>query len=101
MDVKFKHGLCKCAPSNNDGYGKYAWTKGSAARLRDIPKLPDELFEMISSNLITPPTTTRATSPTIEAAPTTPNDRHPTRASRHQGSCPSPSWTTTPHGSAS
>ncbi|MFM7979487.1 MAG: hypothetical protein ACKPKO_09245, partial [Candidatus Fonsibacter sp.] len=25
MDVKFKNGLCNCAPSKIEGYGKYAW----------------------------------------------------------------------------
>ncbi|MFM7979164.1 MAG: hypothetical protein ACKPKO_07585, partial [Candidatus Fonsibacter sp.] len=28
-------------------YGKYMWTKGSPERLKNIPNLPDELFEMI------------------------------------------------------
>jgi len=44
MDVKFKNGLCNCAPSKIEGYGKYTWVKGSAERLKNIPKLPDELF---------------------------------------------------------
>ena len=47
MDVKFNNGLCNCAPSKIQDYGKYAWTKGSSERLKYIPKLPDELFEMI------------------------------------------------------
>ncbi len=29
MDVKFNNGLCNCASSKSEGYGKYAWTKGS------------------------------------------------------------------------
>ena len=47
MDVKFENGLCNCAPSMIEGYGKYVWTKGSIERLKNIPRLPDELFEMI------------------------------------------------------
>ncbi|MFM7988739.1 MAG: hypothetical protein ACKPKO_56440, partial [Candidatus Fonsibacter sp.] len=58
MDVKFNNGLCNCAPSNIEGYGKYAWTDGSAARLRDIPHLPDEFFEMIKVAPQPTPTTT-------------------------------------------
>ncbi|MFM7988292.1 MAG: hypothetical protein ACKPKO_54160, partial [Candidatus Fonsibacter sp.] len=30
IDVKFKNGLCNCAPSKIEGYGKYAWTKWSS-----------------------------------------------------------------------
>ncbi|MFM7981114.1 MAG: hypothetical protein ACKPKO_17530, partial [Candidatus Fonsibacter sp.] len=71
-DINFNSGLCTCASSNIYGYGRYDWTKGSAARLRDIPKLPDELFDMIGSKPTTPPTTTGAIAPAIEAAPTTP-----------------------------
>ncbi len=40
MDVKFKDGPCNCAPSKIEGYGKYAWIKGAAERLKNIPKLP-------------------------------------------------------------
>ncbi|MFM7981203.1 MAG: hypothetical protein ACKPKO_17995, partial [Candidatus Fonsibacter sp.] len=46
-DVKFKNGLCNCATSKIEGYGKYAGTRGSPERLKNIPKLFDELFEMI------------------------------------------------------
>ena len=63
MDVKFDNGLCNCAPSKIEGYGKYAWTKGSAERLKNIPKLPDELFEMIKK--APQPTTPAATTTTI------------------------------------
>ncbi len=38
VDVKFKNGLCNCAPSNIDGYGKYAWAKGASEKLKNIPK---------------------------------------------------------------
>ena len=47
MDVKFKNSLCNCAPTKIEGYGAYKWVK--PGRLRNIPKLPDELFEMISN----------------------------------------------------
>ncbi|MFM7981304.1 MAG: hypothetical protein ACKPKO_18510, partial [Candidatus Fonsibacter sp.] len=47
MDVKFKNGLCNCAPSKIKDYGKYAWTKGSSERLNNIPKLPDKVFDVI------------------------------------------------------
>ncbi|MFM7980958.1 MAG: hypothetical protein ACKPKO_16735 [Candidatus Fonsibacter sp.] len=63
MDVKFKNGLCTCAPRKIEGYGKYAWTTGASVRLKNIPKLPDELFEMIKvapQPTPTPTTTTRA-----------------------------------------
>ena len=45
MDVKFKNSLCNCAPTKIEGYGTYKWVK--PGRLRNIPKLPDELFDMI------------------------------------------------------
>ena len=63
MDVKFDNGLCNCAPSKIEGYGKYTWTKGSAERLKNIPKLPDELFEMIK--VAPQPTTPAVTTTTI------------------------------------
>ncbi|MFM7980289.1 MAG: PriCT-2 domain-containing protein, partial [Candidatus Fonsibacter sp.] len=80
MDVKFENGLCNCQPSKIEGYGKYAWAKGSAERLKNIPKLPDELFEMIkvAPQTTTPtvtttraPRTVPATTPTATAATAT------------------------------
>jgi hypothetical protein len=72
-DVKFKNGLCNCAPSKIKDYGKYARTKGSAERLRNIPKLPDELFEMIKvAPQPTPRTATTTRNPrVVPATPTT------------------------------
>ena len=61
-----------CPHSKIEGYGNYTWTPGSSERLKNIPKLPDELFEMIISKPATPPTTTRTIAPQVEAAPTTP-----------------------------
>ncbi|MFM7978798.1 MAG: hypothetical protein ACKPKO_05730, partial [Candidatus Fonsibacter sp.] len=88
-----------------EGYGKYAWTKGSSERLKNIPKLPDELFEMIKvppQPTPTPTTTTRAP----RVAPVTPTTGPSTattkelKISRHSVvACPSPSWTTTQLGS--
>ena len=49
MDVKFQNSLCMCVPTKIEGYGKYIWTNGSCNRLQNIPKLPDELFSMISA----------------------------------------------------
>ncbi|MFM7981410.1 MAG: hypothetical protein ACKPKO_19050, partial [Candidatus Fonsibacter sp.] len=40
MDVKFKNGLCNCAPSKLEGHGTYAWIKGASERLKNISKLP-------------------------------------------------------------
>ena len=54
-------------PSKIEDYGEYAWTKGSPERLHNIPKLPDELFDMIRS---TPPPTPTTSSPRV--APATP-----------------------------
>ncbi|MFM7987424.1 MAG: hypothetical protein ACKPKO_49740, partial [Candidatus Fonsibacter sp.] len=71
MDVKFENGLCNCAPSNIEGYGNYTWTPGSSERLKNIPKLPDELFDIIISKPATPPTTTRAIAPRTASATTT------------------------------
>ena len=45
MDVKFKNSLCNCQPSKIDDYGKYEWD--DPYKLLDIPKLPDDLFELI------------------------------------------------------
>ena len=73
MDVKFKNGLCNCAPSKIEGYGKYTWTKGASERLKNIPKLPDELFEMIkvAPQPTTPTITTTTIKRTAPAATTT------------------------------
>ena len=77
MDVKFKNGLCNCAPSKIEGYGKYAWTKGSAERFKNIPQLPDELFDMIkvapqpTTPTVTTTTTTRRTAPAPTATTAT------------------------------
>ncbi|MFM7977892.1 MAG: hypothetical protein ACKPKO_01140, partial [Candidatus Fonsibacter sp.] len=69
MDVKFKDGLCNCAPSKIEGYGNYTWTPGPSERLKNIPKLPDELFELIK--VAPQPTTPSVTTTTItrRAAP--------------------------------
>ena len=50
MDVKFKNGLCNCAPSSIKGYGDYKWV--NPFKLLDIPKLPDHIYEMIKSKPI-------------------------------------------------
>ncbi|MFM7988751.1 MAG: PriCT-2 domain-containing protein, partial [Candidatus Fonsibacter sp.] len=71
MDVKFNSGLCNCAPSKIEGYGKYAWTKGLFERLKNIPKLPDGLFEMIKVAPQPTPTATTTTT-TKRIAPATP-----------------------------
>ena len=47
VDVKFKNGLCNCEPSKIDNYGKYKWL--NPEKLGDIPKLPEVLFNLISS----------------------------------------------------
>ncbi|MFM7985654.1 MAG: hypothetical protein ACKPKO_40715, partial [Candidatus Fonsibacter sp.] len=64
MDVKFKNSLCNCAPSKIEGYGKYAWAKGAAERFKNIPKLPDELFELIKVAPQPTPTPTVTTATT-------------------------------------
>ena len=81
MDVKSKNGLCNCAPSQIKDYGKYAWTKGASERLKNIPRLPDELFEMIKvAPQPTPTTTTTTTTNTRRTAPATPTTPGPSRA---------------------
>ena len=62
MDVKLSRSLCTCAPTKIEGYGGYRWVKASA--LLDKPKLPDELFQMISSPVRTAPTRTPRTTTT-------------------------------------
>jgi len=53
MDVKFKNSLCNCQPSKIDDYGKYEWD--DPYKLLDIPKLPDDLFELIRTPPPPPP----------------------------------------------
>jgi hypothetical protein len=72
MDVKLKNQIGNWAASEIEGYGQYAWTKGSDDKLKNIPRLPDELFDMIRD-----PTNKQAPAPTITStdptrAPTTP-----------------------------
>ena len=54
-------------------YGKYTWVKGSAERLKNIPKLPDELFELIkvAPQPTTPTVTIRRTAPAPSTTATT------------------------------
>ena len=51
-DVKFSNSLCNCQPSKIEDYGKYQWT--NPYQLLDIPKLPNDLFELISTRTATP-----------------------------------------------
>ena len=67
MDVKFTRSLCTCAPTKIEGYGPYRWKSASA--LLDIPKLPDELFQMISSPVRPAPTRTPRTTAPATATP--------------------------------
>ena len=60
--------MCNCALSSVEGYGKYDWTKGLAARLRDNPKFSNDLCDMICSRPPTPPTTTRDIAQRVPAA---------------------------------
>ncbi|MFM7986633.1 MAG: hypothetical protein ACKPKO_45690, partial [Candidatus Fonsibacter sp.] len=100
--------LCNCAPSKIEGYGKYTWTKGSSERLKHIPKLPDELFEMIKvAPQPTKPTVTTTTTrkkgplrrPQQQQQPAPPPPRSCRISSLSVVACPSPSWTTTQRGS--
>ena len=52
MDVKFKNSLCNCQPSKIEDYGKYKWD--DPYKLLDIPKLPDDLYELIRTPAPTP-----------------------------------------------
>ena len=75
MDVKFQNSLCKCAPAKIEGYGKYAWTKGSWEKLKNIPQLPKDLFELITSKAKSPATTPSTRTPAStppETPPETP-----------------------------
>ena len=78
VDVKFKNQLCNCWPSKIPGYGRggYNWTRGSLEKLKNIPQLPNELFELIKqpskkSPATTPSTRTPASTPTT-SPPETP-----------------------------
>ena len=75
VDVKFKNQLCNCWPSKIPGYGEYGWVKGSFEKLKNIPQLPKELFELIKqpskkSPATTPSTRTPASTPTRTPAST-------------------------------
>lgn len=75
MDVKFQNSLCTCAPTKIEGYGKYIWTAGSCQKLQNIPKLPDDLFKLISAKKS--PATTPSTRTPSSTPPETPraNDK--------------------------
>ena len=64
MDVKWKYSLCNCAPSKIKGYGEYKWV--NPTKLREIPRLPDDVFNMITSNA-----TTAAARPSVPSRPGT------------------------------
>ena len=48
MDVKFQNSLCNCAPSKIEGYGEHKWVNPS--KLRAIPRLPDDVYHLITSD---------------------------------------------------
>ena len=77
MDVKFQNSLCTCAPTKIEGYGKYIWTAGSGQKLKNIPKLPDDLFKLISAKKSTTPSTRTPSSTPATTPPETPraNDK--------------------------
>ena len=67
MDVKFKNGLCNCAPSKIEGYGEYKWVNPS--KLLNIPQLPKELFDMIRTKAKVPSKPKAATATTTTDKP--------------------------------
>ncbi|MFM7984375.1 MAG: hypothetical protein ACKPKO_34125, partial [Candidatus Fonsibacter sp.] len=40
MDAKFKNGLCNCAPSKIEGYGKYALDTRGGREAQEHPEAP-------------------------------------------------------------
>ena len=58
-DVKFKNSLCNCAPSKIEGYGDYKWVNPS--KLKNIPKLPEEIYNIIKTKATRKTTSTSAT----------------------------------------
>ena len=76
MDVKFQNSLCNCAPTKIPDYGKYIWTAGSVEKLKNIPQLPKDLFELITSKTNSPATTPSTRTPASTPA-TTPSTRTP------------------------
>ena len=44
--IQFTRGLCNCQPSTRDGYGDYTFEHPFL--LLNIPKLPDNIFNMLS-----------------------------------------------------
>ena len=71
MDVKFKNGLCNCQPSKIEGHGEYK--RVSPFQLLDIPKLPNDIFELIRKKtpFATAAATKTATATTTKTAPET------------------------------
>ena len=72
-DVKFRNSLCNCSPSKIEDYGAYKWVNPS--RLLRIPKLPEELYELIKEKPAPRPAPKAAaapatTSPSAEAPAT-------------------------------
>jgi len=76
MDVKFTNQLCNCAPSKIEGYGEYKWVK--ASRLLDIPKLPDNVYDMIRNK---PPPLMTTPKPTATPSTLTPRSEAPSSTS--------------------
>jgi hypothetical protein len=72
-DVKFKNSLCNCQPSKIEDYGKYTWT--NPYQLLDIPKLPDDLFELIRNKAPSPPSTPRSDASETYQEPPTATDK--------------------------
>ncbi len=69
MDVEFKNQFCNCAPSEIKGYGRHARTKGSCENFQNIPRLPDELFDVIWGPTKQTATRTPRITPTTATTP--------------------------------
>ena len=75
-DVKFKNSLCNCAPSKIEGYGDYKWVNPS--KLKNIPKLPEEIYNIIKTKA------TRKTTSTAARGTTTAGGGEAPKATRKQ-----------------
>ena len=97
VDVKFRNALMNCAPSRIDGYGAYEWL--NPERLADVPRLPDELFEIIAAREV--PRTSPSRFPATLSPSWRPPRISPTTASSSAVAWRRPGWITTSLGSSS
>ncbi|MFM7979097.1 MAG: hypothetical protein ACKPKO_07240, partial [Candidatus Fonsibacter sp.] len=103
VDVKFKSGLCNCAPSKIEGYVKYAWAKRVVREAQEHPEAPRRALRCDQGRPARPPPPPRKPHGSLRHPNAQQRGPPPPRSCRisrlSDVASPAPSWTTTQLGS--